>query len=47
METNIVNLKELMMEEREFQGSQMVNYEKYKKIGFDLIKNKKGRHFLS
>ena len=40
----MVNLKEMMMEEREFPGSEAVKYEKYKKLGLEMIQAKKGNN---
>lgn len=36
---NIVDIKEMMMEEKEFPGSVYLSYEKFKSRGLEMIQN--------
>lgn len=36
---NIVDIKEMMMEEKEFPGSAHLSYEKFKSRGLEMIQN--------
>jgi hypothetical protein len=38
-----VDIKEMMMEEKEFPGSAFLTYEKFKSQGLEIIKDEKGK----